>query len=283
MPDAIRNRKLILTHFDASGYKFVDANAEAYYDAMATAYGGNLDASIYSLTLDQLKEGIDLDILNNKSGGVWSNLTRYYPFIGGTAATHAINAVSAASELSYVGSPTHGAQGTTLNGVSQYAKMNNTPSADCAPGDAHIMIFPNVTSGNTFSVGSRDSSANALFLRAFGGTTKQTDNLDGVTGNGRLTVASGVNLSKVHISSRTTTTLLHMYVDGSSIGNNTGPSLSSAGSTYGSLIGAWDNVGSPIHLLQGDLKAGSIGYGLTGAEASSFTNNLNTLNTLLGR
>ena len=53
-------------------------------------------------------------------------LSFIYPFVGGTAALHALNFLSAATtsyNMTFVGSPTHDANGTNFNGTTQYATI----------------------------------------------------------------------------------------------------------------------------------------------------------------
>ena len=61
-----------------------DADANAYIAAIGTAGG----------TLTSAEEGYIQTLFTDlKSAGIYSNLTRMYPLVGGVEAAHAINAV----------------------------------------------------------------------------------------------------------------------------------------------------------------------------------------------
>ena len=74
-------------------------------------------------------------------GAIGSNFL-IYPFIGGTAATHALNLFfpqSSSLNITWVGSPTHGSSGVGFNGTSQYGQL---------PSLATYPLTPNLTMAN---------------------------------------------------------------------------------------------------------------------------------------
>ena len=115
----------------SSGFVWANVEAEAYYNAVTIANGGDIDTvTLYGQTLDDTKQAIDTRVTDLKTAGVFTKLVRDYPFFGGTADTHAINGMNAATELLYFGSPTHTNLGMLTNGANQYASMNNSFSGE---------------------------------------------------------------------------------------------------------------------------------------------------------
>ena len=98
-----------------SGY----ADATAYLAAVVSA-GGTTDA-----TIDAAVDTLFVDL---KAAGVYSKLFAFYPAVGGTAASHAINAnLSTSYDLTFAGGWTHDVSGMTSNGSNAYADTNVTP------------------------------------------------------------------------------------------------------------------------------------------------------------
>jgi hypothetical protein len=68
-------------------------------------------------------------IINAKSDGVWSKWVAYYGFVGGTAASHAINWKNPSSYLiNWSGTVTHNASGSRSNGSTGYGDTGIDPS-----------------------------------------------------------------------------------------------------------------------------------------------------------
>jgi len=85
-----------------------DADAQAYFTAVETA-GGTLSTSD--------KNAWNTYVLAKKSEGTWTKIKAVFPFMGGTAAAHAIDAVSATTMITWSGTLTHDGSGVTGNGV----------------------------------------------------------------------------------------------------------------------------------------------------------------------
>jgi hypothetical protein len=73
----------------SGGFVWVNSEAEAYYNAVTVANGGDVDTvALYGQTLDDTKQAIDTRVTDLKTAGVFTKLVRDYPFFGGTADTH---------------------------------------------------------------------------------------------------------------------------------------------------------------------------------------------------
>lgn len=116
----------------SGGYVWQNAKAEAYYTALYVA-NGNADidsVALYGIDLNAFKGGIDDFFVAGAAEGWLNKIVALYLYIGGTEATHAINAVNPATfNLTFYGSPTHSGAGTQYNGTTQYAMTGIIPSA----------------------------------------------------------------------------------------------------------------------------------------------------------
>jgi hypothetical protein len=256
-------------------FEFTDVDAEAYYDALVVANGDlDLDASIYFLSLDELKITIEDTILALKLADIWNLITRLYLFIGGSAATHAINAKTGASELIYFNSPTHSAEGMILNGVNQYASMNNNPISDTAVFSSHIGIKAKITN-EILSMGSRHSASNTTFLRA--SVSGVSCSLNGYfMGDG----LSDYNL--YHLATRTSNNYAAVYIDGLLNDFTEGVAVATA-SNLPIFIGSWNNYGAPLAYSQGQIKTAHIGVGLGAGKSFQLATIINSFNTSINR
>ena len=268
---------IFFKNISGGGGPSIDADAQAYYDALNTENGGQVDYN----TLYGISNSAALTAFSNfaagcKTDGVYSLLTHLWPMFGGTAATHAVCFIDAASELTYTGLPTHSASGVTLNGTTQYINCNNDPSVDTAALDNHLMMWFD-TVDTVYGFGSRNASDESL-VYIQNGANALGDDTDAAN---RLTAANS-NLDEVNMLTRVSLTDLQIYVDGSSIGTQTAINTGSL-PTAETTLGAWNNNGSPVAYGAGDVKAGSIGDGMTATQAANFTTRLKTLNTTFGR
>lgn len=256
-------------------YTFVNAAAETYYNALSTANGGDIDAAtLYGISLNTLKEAIDQYFTD--TNGIRSKMVHEFPMIGGTAATHAICSVDSASELTFTGSPTQDATGLVLNGTTQYADMNNDPKTELPQFSSHLCIFGDIV-GDTLSIGSRDNTSDSQFVRNTSSSGQANFNQMSAT------TASAMNADLVMVGSRTADNDLRLYSDGTEQALDITTTSRFLPTTYSTLIGAWDNIGTPAGYTQGSIKFASIGEGLSGAEVSTLTTAIKDLNTTLGR
>lgn len=265
---------------EEGGFSWTDADAEAYYDTLKTVNGGDINASgLYSITLDELKEGINTAFVDAKSDGTYSKITHWFPVIGGTAATHAICAVTLASQLTFVGSPTHSALGVSTNGSTQHIDSNTSHSVFAASRyDAHWSYWTKNVTNNMVTFGSRNNAAVSLWNRVISSTT-MGGALIGVSTNTSVTSPNEMFIGR--IIGNGTVGDRRIYQNGStllSVGLATGGDV-----TTNSVFNAWSNAGSIINRSAGDFTHGTLGDGLSDSQASNLYTVANDLRILLGR
>jgi len=115
---------------------FVNIQAQAYWNALTAANGGlEVDGALYGISTCQLKQAIDTWFIDiTIAGGAF---VAVYPYIGGTAATQAVNAVNPGTfNLLFIGG-THTSLGTSFDGLSEFANTQYLASG-LLPGNMHI-------------------------------------------------------------------------------------------------------------------------------------------------
>lgn len=267
---------------DSGGYVWNNLTAETYYNKLAEVNGADIDSvSLYGITLDTLKEGIDDHFQAIDTAGFLAKITRYLPFIGGTSVTHAVEAINAESKLTYTDTPSHGFRGMLLNGTTQFASLNNVPSDDSVLNDTHMMFYQENDANSAIGMGGQSSGSSSIRFLMDSNTSGSWVAYSGGTGAVLSTGLSSIN-DKPVIGSRTSSTSSIIYVDG--------VNEASIATTAGTLpsvplyIGASNqNNISQIYYSTGYVKAFSFGLGLTPGEALAFNNEIKTLQTLLGR
>ena len=257
-------------------YTFTDTDAFNYWNGLTLANGTTIDAStVYGVTTDSLVTAIDNHVIQLKADGVWPNLVRYYPFIGGTDATHAIDMVSATSILTYGGTnpPALDKYGMRINNEDgSYANANNDPSTELTLNDTHLMIY----------------SFTADWDVSFG-TIIGTDRLSLFSNSGitlsdvyKNSVASRASVADNHLniadgsfpmmSSRRSSTDNSLYLNAVEIDTTTGSDGALTASSI--LIGAIDLNGVPSYPTTGNICASSWGTALSAGEVTAFNTEL---------
>lgn len=263
----------------AGGFTFSDADAQNVYDTLVVENGGDLDASIYSLSLDALKQGIQDVFTTVKSDGTFTKLNALGLIVGGNAQTHAVDAISAASLFSMVGSPLHGKNGVTLNGSSQYINTNVDSSTFQTINDGSCLFYGNMTTVpatlNAF-MGSRNSGSAGFRL-----WETIADVMEMQFGSGTTLATSAVPYSNKTYIVNVESGVLKIYEDNVEIASFS--PTSGAVPTAHWFVGAYDNSGTPLNFTAGDIRSFALGTNLTVSQVATLNSALKTFNTLLGR
>ena len=261
------------------GFVWVNSEAEAYYNAVTVANGGDVDTvTLYSQTLDDTKQAIDTRVTDLKTAGVFTKLVRDYPFFGGTADTHAINGMNAATELLYFGSPTHTNLGLVTNGAGQYASMNNSLGSE-VPSSSDWAIGLDTNSANSkIMMGSRDSTSIGAVIRY------RLSTLIGYATNKAVRSAAAIPsiTDSFVVLSQDGSTTATIYSDGVQEAQHTSSS-GAVPTTQPLFINAWNNSGGVIDAVSGSTKFSFVSSGLSSVEVGSLNTINNAFQTFLGR
>jgi hypothetical protein len=266
--------------------KWVGINSyELGFDSDAQAF---LTAT--GITDPTISNAINTLVVSLKADTVWTKIMALYPFVGGTATTNKYNLknpadTNAAYRLSFAGTWTHAANGSTPNGVAgTYADTFLSPSVSpltATNGFIYYYCPANYSAVEVVDVGSGDYSSG-------GETTIATRWSDGNT----YYIWYNSAATPGFLSTPTTNTTAHWMV------NKTGTGVQ--GWKNGSKIGTSATNGLNTNNLSLYLGARrtpsgndrnsarrhtttSIGEGLSDTQALAMYNAINTFNTTLGR
>ena len=106
-----------------------------------------------------------------KGTGMWQNSLALYGFLGGTAASHALNwkdlrDLDAAYRLVFFNSPSHNSSGVLWNGTTQYANTFLIPNSVLSTTSTHLSYYTptNNLTGVQIPIGALSASTNFLQL-----------------------------------------------------------------------------------------------------------------------
>jgi hypothetical protein len=167
-----------------------DPDAEVYLAAVVAA-GGTLDCNISGATNELFTE--------LKTSGIWSLLNVFYPILGGTSASTAINAkLPGTKDMTWSGGITFAPTGVLSNGVNGYGDTNfnlNTDGANSIGLGVYSRTDQNETS-TRFDIGASDAShrSNMNIRNAANMTGTISDDLVGITFSSVNNPSNGFNL-----------------------------------------------------------------------------------------
>ena len=132
----------------------IDPDAAAYL-ADVVASGGTTDATI--------EAAVDTLFTSLKSNGLYSKIYAMYPYVGGTASSHAIEAkLNKTFDITWNGGMTHGISGSTGDGINGYGNTN-VLLGDLTSLSANTLGF--------YQINNQQVSANRIDLGSIGGSS----------------------------------------------------------------------------------------------------------------
>ena len=254
----------------------VDPDAQAFF----TATG---------ITDTTQKNAINTLVTSLKSAGIWTKMTAVYPFVGGTAARHAVNLKTPGTfNITWSGSVTHNANGVTVDGTTGYGNTGVIPASHLSEGSAHMGVYTrNITNRDQIEIGSLSQTVSPYVSFYLITNFVASPNVRGDCWNALdQTVSSASSLNRLFVISRTSVNSLKLYNNNTLLNTNT-TSVSGSGAfalnTRSIFICARNTNGSATQFSNTNIAFASIGQGLTDSEVTAFTNAVNTFQTALSR
>ena len=207
-----------------------------------------------------------------KGAGLWSKMKAIYPFIGGTASTHKWNLkdprdVDAAFRLSFSGGWTHSSTGALPNGTNAYADTFCAPNPDLTQYDTHASVYSRTdVNALSFDIGASNTGSTqiiSIYGRFSGNALADTGNY--LTSRISAAVADSLGLYTI---TRTSSSNLRLYKNGTEIGSNTTTDTASL-PTEKINIAAVFLSGAYQQFGQRETAFASIGSSMTATEASA--------------
>lgn len=243
--------------------------------------------SAAGITDDTQESALNTLVQSLKSAGIWSKMAAIYPFIGGSAAAHKWNLkdprdLDAAYRLVFINNPTHGVNGVTFNGSTQYAntRLDMALEALTTVNNTHLSMYVRTEGGtNDYDMGGEGQTTGVTRLIVNVGGSMYA----GINDNGNSTGASPATRKGHYTSSRTGSAGYKVFRNGVELFNKTQASTATL-VTNKILIGA-NSSGSEaaVTFSPKQFAFASIGSGLSDAECLSYYNAVQSFQTTLGR
>lgn len=253
-----------------------DPDAKTLFDAVV-ANGGSITTMQAAVT-NQL-------FLNLKADSLYARIFALHLYIGGAAAPHRLNAVNpiddnAAFRLAFAGGWTHTALGATPNGINAYANTFFIPATHAAANSLTIGYY----SGSTAAGPYIEMGCNGNGGGANNGQTYIAPSLSGTqfravnsTGNN---TGAGLLPSNLHVSARTSSTLVSTYRAGALVATDSQPNSTSTQPIY---IGARNNNSVANAFSARSVVADFIADGLNVSEVATLSAHIETWAVGMGR
>jgi len=225
------------------------------------------------------KTAINNLVIALKGYGIWSKMVALYPYVGGSASSHAQNLVNSSFTISWNGTVTHNANGVTGNGSTGYGDTTCKASDVGVNGGLSTYLRALPTGDNNCSIGMQNASDRGyeiIMNVSFG----QKYGIWGATAS--IASQSTVPATGLYSVNRTSSTALTLYRNGSSIASDsTSSSLSATALNIYTL--ALNNNGSTSSFSEENCALDAIHQGLTASEESNFYTAVQSYQTALSR
>ena len=272
-----------------------DVDAAAYLAAVL-ATGGTLNATISAAT--------NTLFTSLKSNGLYSKMSLMYPYLGAVANSNAINAINpGTNSLVFTGPFTHSISGSVANNqtTSQASTQWVGPPTSGSISNFHFTFYTNSTNSAVYGGGAVYNqefgnlntlfSTNAVFGWLSGadwGVDGGQSYFNGGTNGTYLTVSQATMSGTTGLfgSSRTNTTTMKAYKNGSQVGTTQSTLVDQSWPTTTLMSPGWtsppNNSGNQVTSTRRRAFT-TFGTSLTDGEMSTLSTIINTFQTTLGR
>jgi hypothetical protein len=253
-----------------------DADAAAYLADVITS-GGTVDATMSAAT-----NTLFTDL---KSNSLYTKMLAFYPYVGGTAASHAINAkLNKSYDITWNGGMTHGVSGSTGNNSNSYGDTgfnNNTWAQDNMSFGVYCVTNLSST-GNDQLFGYTESTEEPAVQIAPGAGGGSVSYFRCGNAAGTIYNHGGIPYRGNYIATRTGSTAGYLYRNATlwQTDSNTYTKDASGRSVYVFAIRIATGFFDPT---PDTLSFTFVGDGLSTTEVSTLDGIINTFQTSLGR
>lgn len=252
--------------------------AGASFDADATAF-----FTATGITDVTQKNAVNTLVLDLKNNSLWDKMNAIYPMVGGTATTHKYNLKNpsdsdAAFRIVFSGGWTHSSTGALPNGSNAYGDTKLAPSSVLSTNSSHISYYSRSTTGGADDLSCMNGTGQILRIIISDAYNIYNDMYNAFQ---RVSAANG-NSKGFYVGTRTTSTLLTTYKNGSSLGTNTSSDIGSLPTVNLTLAGL-NNNGSIQGYSNRECAFASIGSGLSSTDVTNLNTAVTNFQTTLSR
>lgn len=226
------------------------------------------------------RNAINKLVIDLKYYNLWTKQKALYPFVGGVAASHAVNLKTPGTyNLTFTAGWVHSSTGALPNGTSDYANTGLVPSSVLQTNSAHISFYSRTDNNTGFDIGINSNSASGrlyMYIKLasiFGGRNNNTT-------SGEKTI-SNTNGLGYYINNRIDSSNIKLVKNG----NTTTLALTSRGldTSQISIGGIYNTAILGYSYGTKQCAFASIGDGLTDQDALNFYRIVQQYQTNLGR
>jgi hypothetical protein len=260
----------------------LDPDALLYLEAIRPHYSATWFDDI-ALTEEQWDRVASDLFVSQKDFSIYDKNKAFYPLAGGTDGAHKFNGkdprdLDAAFRLTFVGSPTHSANGVQGNGSSQYANTHLSPDPALNLNSAHISFYSRTDNNAGSEMGVQQSNLNFDYTYL---AVRNGGNIGGLINQDGVSTVANANGQGFYIANRTASNVKNVFKNGSKVENVT--TASTARSNRPIFLLAFNNVGTASDFSSKQCAFSSIGDGLTDTDATNFNTAITNFQTALSR
>jgi hypothetical protein len=268
----------------ASGIPSGTTEANAYLEAVVQNGGTGITDSVSASTVTLFTSIV--------SNGLWNKIYAMYPYIGGVAASHALDARNGYN-LTFNGGVTHNEYGVQGNGTNGYADTG-FDIGSAYPGLAHSAgVYINLqgtVSNRIYDLGLNNPGTGVDLNDMFNLTAKRTSGFgnntlfdQGTYPNGRAETTSESSASGMTIGSAESSSLRKLYRDGTNIATQTATQSLDVYAGNSIYLYAEHTANNAEYFSDNRQGFCFIGSGMTSSEVSTLSDIINDYQTSLGR
>ena len=256
---------------------FIEGSQANLYDPDAVAF-----FTAANITDTTQKSAVNNLVLSLKSDNIWSKMKALYPVVGGVESSHAVNLKQPGTfNLVFQTGWTHSSTGMKPNGAT-YANTFLNASTVLTNNNVHLSFYSRTQNSSISGVnmGAYDGTNEINLFQYYASVAVKGCSIYGYPNS--AATFNNSNTRGFQIGSRTSTTSLKLYFNGTFLINQTN-SNTLVTPPRDIFIGASNFNLTPSQYTPHECAFASIGDGLTDAEASAFYTAVQTYQTTLGR
>jgi len=260
-----------------TGFRTKDADVIAFIKATGIT-GGTEFSAINYLVLD----------LKNK--GLWTKINTLYPFVGGTATTHKYNLkdprdLDAAFRITFAGGITHNSDGVTFDGINGFGNTHLIPSNNFALNSECLFAYSRTSAAAAVGAVDMGCAVNVNVrdqLQIRTSANYMLTSINSNSGGGNITTIN-TDGQGFYTSSRTSSTDLRHFKNGSQLGSTNVTANNGARSNIKLYIGARNVSNAGNAFVNRNFALMGTSSGLTSTEVSTLYTIVQQYQTILNR
>ncbi len=229
------------------------------------------------------RAAINALVLGLKANSLWTLLSAFYPFVGGSASAHSHNLKSSSYQISWAGTVTHDSNGITGDGTTGWGDSGWDSATSAAQNSLHAYCYCRTaapTAGGRFFGAANNAGTSRVGL-VRNGASLAIDGIHNFVAN-FVQVGASTDFRGSMCQSRTASTTHRTYLRAIAPVSETTASALACVESVGILARNFEGFG-PDSFSNANLSAVSLGAGLSDAQYTALASVVDAFQTALGR